>query len=77
MTAIFHSYLVSRRALAGNDGAYRHDGRWFGNRTYPRWSDPDERTALAIACVTRHVGVAVVVATSFRGPRTAVMLAAY
>jgi predicted Na+-dependent transporter len=38
--------------------------------------DPDERTALAIACVTRHVGVAVVVATSFRGPRTAVMLAA-
>ena len=39
--------------------------------------DPDERTALAIACVTRHVGVAVVVATSFRGPRTAVMLAAY
>jgi bile acid:Na+ symporter, BASS family len=39
--------------------------------------DPDERTTLAIACVTRHVGVAVVVATSFRGPGTAVMLAAY
>ena len=38
---------------------------------------PDDRTALAIACATRHIGVAVVVATAFRGPRTMVLLAAY
>jgi len=38
---------------------------------------PDDRTALAIACATRHVGIAVLVATSFPGQRTAVMIAAY
>jgi BASS family bile acid:Na+ symporter len=38
---------------------------------------PDERTALAIACATRHIGIAVLVATAFRGPRTMVMIAAY
>jgi BASS family bile acid:Na+ symporter len=37
----------------------------------------DDRTALAIACATRHVGIAVLVATSFPGPRTAVLIAAY
>lgn len=37
----------------------------------------DDRTALAISCATRHIGVAVVVATSFRGPKTAVLIAAY
>ena len=38
---------------------------------------PDDRTALAIACATRYIGVAVIVATAFRGPRTMVLLAAY
>jgi bile acid:Na+ symporter, BASS family len=38
---------------------------------------PDDRTALAIACATRHVGIAVLVATAFPGPRTAVLVAAY
>jgi bile acid:Na+ symporter, BASS family len=38
---------------------------------------PDDRTALAIACATRHIGIAVLVATAFRGPRTMVMIAAY
>ena len=38
---------------------------------------PDDRTALAIACATRHIGVAVIVATAFRGPRTMVLLASY
>jgi bile acid:Na+ symporter, BASS family len=38
---------------------------------------PEDRTALAIACATRHVGIAVVVATMFRGPRTLVLIAAY
>lgn len=37
----------------------------------------DGRTALGIACATRHVGVAVLVATSFPGPQTAVLIAAY
>ncbi|WP_428663601.1 bile acid:sodium symporter family protein [Reyranella sp.] len=37
----------------------------------------DDRTALAIACATRHIGVAVMVATSLPGPRTIVILAVY
>lgn len=37
----------------------------------------DDRTALAIACATRHIGVAVMVATSLPGPRTVVILAVY
>jgi predicted Na+-dependent transporter len=39
--------------------------------------DPDNRTALAIACCTRHLGVAVIVASALRGPRALVLLAAY
>ena len=38
---------------------------------------PADRTVLAIACSTRHVGVAVLVATSFPGPRTTVLIGAY
>ncbi len=37
----------------------------------------DDRTALAISCATRHVGLAVLVASSFPGPKTTVMIAAY
>jgi hypothetical protein len=37
----------------------------------------EDRTALAIACATRHVGIAMVVAASVPGPRTAVLVAAY
>lgn len=36
-----------------------------------------DRTALAIACATRHVGIAVLVAASFPGPRTKVLIGAY
>jgi len=39
--------------------------------------NPDNRTALAIACCTRHLAVAVIVASAFRGPRALVLLAAY
>ena len=39
--------------------------------------EPDDRTALAIACATRHIGIAVLVATSVPGPRTAVVIAIY
>lgn len=40
---------------------------------------PDEadRTGLAIACATRHVGIAMIVAASVPGPRTAVLITAY
>ena len=38
---------------------------------------PDGRTALAVACATRHVGVAVLVAATLPGPRTAVLITAY
>jgi hypothetical protein len=37
----------------------------------------DDPTALAIACWTRHLGIAVLVTTSVPGPRTAVMVAVY
>jgi len=37
----------------------------------------DDRTALAIACASRHIGVAVLVAASRPGPRTAVIIAVY
>ncbi len=37
----------------------------------------DERTALAIACATRHLGIAVLVAASLPGPGTAVIVSFY
>jgi BASS family bile acid:Na+ symporter len=37
----------------------------------------DDRTALAIACATRHVGLAVLVAAAFPGLRTIAVLVAY
>jgi BASS family bile acid:Na+ symporter len=38
---------------------------------------PEERTALAVCCATRHIGIALLVAGSFPGPRTLVLLLAY
>ncbi len=46
-------------------------GHWLGGPT------EDDRTALAIACTTRHLGIAVLVAASLPGPRTAVIVAFY
>jgi len=39
--------------------------------------DPDDRTALAVSCATRHVGVAMVVAAATPNPRTVVLIVAY
>jgi BASS family bile acid:Na+ symporter len=39
--------------------------------------NPDDRTALAIACASRHVGVALIVATEFVGVQTVVLVIAY
>jgi predicted Na+-dependent transporter len=39
--------------------------------------DADDRTALAIACATRHLGIAVLVAAAFPGPRTTVVMLGY
>jgi BASS family bile acid:Na+ symporter len=39
--------------------------------------DSEDRTALAVCCATRHVGLAVLVAVAVPGPRTAVLVAAY
>lgn len=46
-------------------------GHWLGG------PEPDDRTALAVACSTRHIGIAVLVAASLPGPRTAVIVAVY
>ncbi len=37
----------------------------------------EDRTALAVACATRHIGVAVVVATSLPGVRVAIVISVY
>lgn len=39
--------------------------------------DPEQRTGLAVACAIRHIGIAVLVATSLPGPKTATILAVY
>jgi bile acid:Na+ symporter, BASS family len=39
--------------------------------------EPGDRTALAIACATRHLGVALLVAGSLPGPRTLILITAY
>jgi BASS family bile acid:Na+ symporter len=39
--------------------------------------DPADRTALAVSCATRHVGIAMLAASTVPGPRTAVFVLAY
>jgi BASS family bile acid:Na+ symporter len=39
--------------------------------------DPGDRTALAVSCATRHVGVAMLAAAAVPGPKTAVFVLAY
>jgi len=39
--------------------------------------EPGERTALAVSCATRHLGLAIMVAAAVPGPKTAVFVAAY
>lgn len=39
--------------------------------------DPDDRTALAVSCATRHVGIAMLVASTVPGPRTTAFVAAF
>ena len=39
--------------------------------------EPGERTALAVSCATRHLGLAILVAAAVPGPKTAVFIAAY
>jgi BASS family bile acid:Na+ symporter len=39
--------------------------------------DPGERTALAVVCATRHVGIALLAAAAVPGPRTAAFVLAY
>jgi BASS family bile acid:Na+ symporter len=39
--------------------------------------DPDDRTALAVSCATRHVGIAMLAASTVPGPRIAVLVLAY
>lgn len=39
--------------------------------------DPEDRTALAVACSTRHLGIAVLIAAAAPGARTAALVLAY
>ena len=68
--------LDVRSRRVGDDHARGPDAARDCHRTRAG-TDPDDRTGLAIACATRHIGVAVLVATSFPGPRTAVLIAVY
>jgi hypothetical protein len=38
---------------------------------------PDHRASLAVACATRRIGLALLVAANVRGPKTLAILAAY
>jgi hypothetical protein len=46
-------------------------GHWLGG------PEEEDRTALAVACASRHLGIAVLVAASVPGPRTAVLMGVY
>ncbi len=46
-------------------------GHWLGGPV------GENRTALAVACATRHIGIAVLAATAVPGPRAAVIVIAY
>jgi bile acid:Na+ symporter, BASS family len=39
--------------------------------------DPGDRTALAVACASRHVGLALLIAANYRGQRTLELVAGY
>ena len=39
--------------------------------------DPDDRTALAVACSARHIGIALLAAATVPGPRTVVLVLTY
>jgi hypothetical protein len=39
--------------------------------------DPADRTALAISCASRHVGIAMLAASTVHGPRTIALVIAY
>jgi bile acid:Na+ symporter, BASS family len=39
--------------------------------------NPDDRTALAVVCATRHVGIAMLAASAVPGPRTIALVLAY
>jgi BASS family bile acid:Na+ symporter len=58
-------------ALAGLTGAALAVGHLLGGPV------PDDRTALAVCCATRHIGVAALAAAAVPGPRTIVLLLAY
>lgn len=58
-------------ALAGFTVAALAVGHWLGGPS------PSDRTALAVTCATRHVGVAMVIAAATPGPRTVVLIVAY
>lgn len=38
---------------------------------------PDHRLSLAVACATRHIGLAMLIATRIRGPKTLALVSAY
>ncbi len=46
-------------------------GHWLGG------PEPGNRSVLAIACATRHIGIAVLVAAALPGPPTVVLVATY
>jgi len=46
-------------------------GHWMGG------PDPIDRKALAVSCATRHVGIAMLVASSVQGPQIATLVFAY
>ena len=62
---------VPLAALAGMNAVGLAIGHLFGG------PDPANRTALAVACATRHVGIAMLAASTAPGPRVIALVLAY
>lgn len=68
---VFEVGLPSLLAFAAFTLAAIVVGHLFGG------PDPSDRTSLAIACASRHIGLALLIAVNTRGPHTLAMVVAY
>jgi len=63
--------LPSLLAFASFTGMALSLGHWLGG------PDEGQRSSLAVACATRHIGLALLIAANVKGPKTLALVAAY
>jgi hypothetical protein len=71
LLVILKACVVAFLALAGTTAVALGSGHALGG------PDREDRTALAVSCATRHVGVAMLAASAVPGPRTVAFVLAY